>query len=89
MVHGRLSGFRARWVKEGSLVESLGLKSGDLITKVNGLPLDSLERVGSLFQVLVTRRRFEVELERAGARRSMIESCASSPSQKSPQGRPK
>ena len=68
MVSGRLSGFRARFVKEGSLVASLGLKIGDLITRVNGVALDSPERVLSLLQILKGAGRFEVELERDGQR---------------------
>ena len=68
MVDGRLSGFRARWVKEGSLVAKLGLKSGDTIIKVNGQSMDSMGRVISLVQLLSTTRRFEVELERDGQR---------------------
>ena len=68
MVDGRLSGFRARWVKEGSLVAKLGLKTGDTILKVNGQSMDSMSRVISLMQLLATTHRFEVELERNGQR---------------------
>ncbi|MDP3152578.1 MAG: PDZ domain-containing protein [Archangium sp.] len=68
LVAGKLSGFRARWVKEGSLVASLGLKAGDVIMKVNGQPLDTMERVFSLVQLLTSARRFDVELERNGQR---------------------
>lgn len=68
MVDGRMTGFRAHWVKDGSLISTLGLKAGDTITKVNGLPLDNLQRVLSLMQVLTTTGRFEVELERNGQR---------------------
>lgn len=67
-VSGKLTGFKTRWVKEGSLVASLGLKTGDVILGVNGSPLDNMERLGSLFQVLTTTRRFDVELERNGQR---------------------
>jgi general secretion pathway protein C len=77
MVAGRLTGFRARWVKEGSIISSLGLRAGDTITKVNGLPLDNLQRVLSLLQVLTTTGRFEVELERNGQR--LIESVQVEP----------
>ena len=55
-------------MKEGSLVASLGLKAGDVIMKVNGQPLDTMERVFSLLQVFSASRRFEVELERNGQR---------------------
>jgi type II secretion system protein C len=68
LVDGKWAGFRARWVKEGSLVASLGLRSGDTLTRVNGVSLDSPERVLSLLQALATTRRFEVELEREGKR---------------------
>lgn len=69
LVGGKWTGFRARWVKEGSLVASLGLKAGDTLTRVNGVPLDSPERILTLLQSLATTRRFEVELERDGQRR--------------------
>ena len=36
--------------------------------KVNGQPLDTMERVFSLLQVFSASRRFEVELERNGQR---------------------
>ena len=64
---GHLRGFRAHWVKEGSLVAALGLKSGDVLLKVNGVSLDGREAM-SLFQQLPTTRRFEVEFERNGQR---------------------
>lgn len=68
MVDGRLSGFRARWVKEGSLAAGLGLQAGDVITRVNGITLDSLERVFGLMPLLGTTRRFEIEVQRSGQR---------------------
>ncbi len=71
MVGGRLSGFRARWVKEGSLAAGLGLQAGDVITRVNGTTLDSLERVFGLMPLLGTTRRFEIEVLRNG--QSVIE----------------
>jgi general secretion pathway protein C len=66
-VDGQLVGFRAHWVKEGSLLASLGLKSGDVLLKVNGFSLNSRDTM-SLFQQLHTTRRFEIELERNGQR---------------------
>ena len=70
MVGGKLSGFRARWVKEGSFAAGLGLKPGDVITQVNGTALDSMEHVFGLIPLLGTTRRFEVVLERNGQRLS-------------------
>ncbi len=65
---GRWNGLQALHVADGSVVASLGLKQGDLLRAVNGVPLDNLERVMSLYQQLSTTRRFEVELERNGQR---------------------
>lgn len=66
---GKWSGVRAIHVADGSLVASLGLKRGDVLRAVNGVPLDNLERVMNLYQQLSTTRRFDVELERNGQRR--------------------
>lgn len=68
MVDGKWAGFRAAFVREGSAVATLGLKSGDVIRAVNGRPLDSAERIGELLQALQQSRRFVVELERGGQR---------------------
>ena len=64
---GKLHGFKAHWVKEGSIAATLGLKPGDVLMKVNGISLDSREAM-TLFQQLQTTRRFEVEFERNGQR---------------------
>ena len=64
---GKLHGFKAHWVKEGSLPAILGLKAGDVLLKVNGISLDSRDAI-TLFQQLQTTRRFEVEFERNGQR---------------------
>jgi type II secretion system protein C len=66
---GRLTGFRAQFVKEGSLISSLGLRTGDVLRSVNGTPLDSPERMLELYTQLRqpgATRRFEVGLERNG-----------------------
>ena len=65
---GRWSGFKTLSVQPGSLIEKLGLRRGDVIKAVNGLPLDQPERLMTLLQHLQSGRRFEVELERDGQR---------------------
>jgi len=65
---GRLSGFRATFVKEGSIVSSLGLKTGDVLKSVNGVTLDRPDQLLQLYSTLQSTRRFDVELERDGAR---------------------
>ncbi len=51
-VNGKLTGFRIRFVKRGSVFDKLGLKRGDIITGINGEPLEDysvpMELFGSL-----------------------------------------
>ncbi|MFZ5440197.1 MAG: type II secretion system protein N [Myxococcota bacterium] len=68
MESGRMVGFRAPFVREGSAVSLLGLQAGDVIRSVNGQPIDNLERLMGLMQALQTSSRFEIGLERAGQR---------------------
>jgi general secretion pathway protein C len=68
MAGGKISGFRATWVQEGSLIATLGLEAGDVIRGVNGAALDNPQQLMVLLQAVQTGRRFEVELERKGQR---------------------
>lgn len=68
MEGGRLAGFRASFVKEGSVVSALGLKTGDVLRSVNGIALDNPQQLGALYSSLQSARRFDVELERDGVR---------------------
>lgn len=58
-------GFLVREIQPGSIYEKLGLKVGDVIRKVNGRPLDSIDEALKLYQQLggidqVTDVRLEV-----------------------------
>lgn len=64
---GKLIGFRATWVKEGSLVASFGLQRGDVLKKVNGVALDDLGRAMQMLPKLMTAQRFDVEIDRGGS----------------------
>ncbi len=41
MDNGKLNGFKIRYVKKGSDFDKLGVKRGDIITAINGEPLDN------------------------------------------------
>ena len=43
MVNGKLNGFKIRYVKRGSDFDKLGLKRGDIITEINGEPLNNFK----------------------------------------------
>lgn len=53
-------------VREGSEAEKLGLKVFDVVTTVNGTPIDSLDRVGSLLRGLDKDAALTVDVLRGG-----------------------
>ena len=63
--NGRMRGVRLAAGRDSSLLESTGLKPTDLITSVNGIPLDGPARQSQLVSSLGAGR-VEVELERDG-----------------------
>ena len=63
--NGRMRGVRLAAGRDSSLLESTGLKPTDLITSVNGIPLDGPARQSQLVASL-GQGRVEVELERDG-----------------------
>ena len=66
-VKGKHQGYKVKAIDKGSLYEKLGLRNNDIITELNGEPLDSPERVMSLFKQLRNEREFSVKLNRKGA----------------------
>lgn len=65
---GKWAGFKTLSVQRDSMIEHLGLRSGDVITSVNGQPIDNPEKLLGLYQQLQVSRHFVVELERDGQR---------------------
>lgn len=63
--NGRMRGVRLAAGRDSNLLESTGLKPTDLITSVNGIPLDGPARQSQLVSSL-GQGRVEVELERDG-----------------------
>lgn len=60
------NGFKLVSVRPGSILERLGVKSGDLLRRVNGHTLDDPEKLLAMFHQLRTASRFDVEVERDG-----------------------
>ena len=65
-VKGKHQGYKVKAIDKGSLYDKLGLRDNDVITELNGEPLDSPERVMSLFKQLRNEREFSVKLNRKG-----------------------
>lgn len=59
-----LKGFRLSRVKTGTLPRMLGLKSGDVITGINGQPLDSLDGAMKLYAKLRSAAHLTVDVTR-------------------------
>lgn len=59
-----LKGFRLSRVKSGTLPRMLGLRSGDVITGINGQPLDSLDGAMKLYAKLRNAAHLTVDVTR-------------------------
>lgn len=66
IVGGVTQGFLVRMVRSNSLLAQLGIKRGDLIKEVNGVPLDSPEKALQVFQQLREAKNISVNLLRKG-----------------------
>jgi hypothetical protein len=62
--HGNSIGFRTVYLKEGSLFEKIGIKGGDVLTRINGYELNSLEKSMQLFSQLRSANKFTIDLKR-------------------------
>jgi len=61
---GDIDGYRLSAVRRDSLFDKLGIKNGDIINVVNGLPVTSLEAAVNAYKSIQNEARFEVELTR-------------------------
>jgi general secretion pathway protein C len=61
---GKAAGFRLFAIKQDSVFEKIGLKNGDIITKINGNELTDPARAMSLIQELKNEGRISVDVNR-------------------------
>lgn len=66
VVEGKIVGYKISRVSDDHVFAKLGAKSGDVIRKVNGYPLDDMERLMDLYKALRTMSAVKIELERGG-----------------------
>jgi general secretion pathway protein C len=62
---GKVSGMKVLSVKPGSLFAKLGLKRGDILSRINGIELD-VRKGFDIFNQLKNQREFNVDLVRRG-----------------------
>lgn len=66
LVNGKTDGFVIRSIQPGTLLAQMGLQRGDIVKRVNRMPLDSPEKGLQIMQQLREARQITVDLERAG-----------------------
>ena len=69
---GRIVGFTLTRVPDGSLLADAGLRTGDVLTSVNGTSLDSLPTLIGLWPKLQNESRLQAVVTRAGRPVSVI-----------------
>jgi general secretion pathway protein C len=68
---GKLRGFRAYPGRNRAIFTKLGLKAGDLVTAINGTPLDDPQRSQDVFNTIQTSDHVTVTIERGGQRQDI------------------
>ncbi len=68
---GKLRGFRAYPGRNRVIFSKLGLKPGDLVTAINGTPLDDPQRSQEVFNTIQSSDRVTVTVERSGQRQDI------------------
>ena len=65
-VNGELQGFRLKALKEPKIMQEWGIGPNDVITAVNGIPLNSPGKIMVLYDKLKKQREFELTLNNGG-----------------------
>jgi general secretion pathway protein C len=68
---GKLRGFRAYPGRNRQIFNKLGLKSGDLVTAINGTPLDDPQRSQEVFNTIQASDHVTITLERGGQKQDI------------------
>ena len=76
-----LRGFRAYPGRNRAAFGQLGLKPGDLVTAINGTPLDDPQRSQEIFNTIQSSDRATVTIERAGQKQEITLNIAQVASQ--------
>ncbi|QDE96347.1 type II secretion system protein GspC [Myxococcus xanthus] len=64
---GKPQGFKVFSIKKGSLYEQLGIQSGDVLRRINGVSLDAPDRALEAFMLLRGAPHLELDIERGGS----------------------
>ncbi|WP_370980671.1 type II secretion system protein GspC [Agaribacterium sp. ZY112] len=61
---GKMAGFRIRPGKDRQLFEQLGLQANDVVTSVNGIPIDNAQAIRDNYQQLKSATSADLEIKR-------------------------
>jgi general secretion pathway protein C len=68
---GKLRGFRAYPGRNRAIFNKLGLKPGDLVTAINGQPLDDPQRAQEVFNTIASSNNVSLTIDRGGQRQDL------------------
>lgn len=68
---GRFIGYRITPGKNKALFDSFGLRTGDIVTSINGITIDSPTNGLSVLRSLATARQVSIEVERNGVKQTL------------------
>ncbi len=68
LTEGKPDGFRLVSVAPGSLVEKIGLKSGDIIKSINGMELNTMDQIYETLQNLKSEKFISIDIVRENRR---------------------
>jgi general secretion pathway protein C len=68
---GKLRGFRAYPGRNRQIFNKLGLRAGDLVTAINGTPLDDPQRGQEVFNTIQSSDHATVTIERGGQKQEL------------------
>jgi len=71
MLKGKSLGYKLMNIKKGSLVETVGLRNGDVVREVNGKAIDKPEQAFLAYQQLIKGAGFTLDVDRNGKRETI------------------
>jgi S1-C subfamily serine protease len=72
LVGGKFRGFRIAALRDGSFWSGVDLKAGDVVTAVNGFPIERPEQAQKAFESLDVSSELRVSYERDGQPRELV-----------------
>ena len=64
-------GLQIQWIQNDSILRKLGVKKGDVIKAVNGIPFTNMGDIANSISSLMSSERFDVEVNRRGKATSL------------------